>query len=161
MQNIGQGKHPHGDTTIDSPEHKKSLQKEIKVFTIRSLAKEVNRRIDYRAWVAGKLGHGKQRKEFITHIAIVTTWFSLTLVLAVAVPNIEVIIKLLGSLAAVFMFIFTGLFMFRGAKRSDPAIALNRTRALIPLSIVFMGFGALLFMTIFFQTIAGLVNGND
>ena len=78
-ENNGPGNHSHGETRIDRPEHKKSLQNEIKVFTIRSLAKEVKRRIDYRARVAGKLGHGKQKKEFITHIAIVTTWFSLTL----------------------------------------------------------------------------------
>ena len=39
---------------------------------------------------------------------IATVWFLLTILFAIFLPNIGVVIKLLGSLAAVFVFIFPG-----------------------------------------------------
>lgn len=63
-------------------------------------------------WVDSKAAQGvlevdpriKERFRLIS----VTIWFTCTLVLAVFMPNIGSVIKLLGSLAAVFIFIFPG-----------------------------------------------------
>lgn len=47
------------------------------------------------------------------HIIMTLAWFVLTLLLSVFIPNIGVVIQILGALAAVFIFIFPGKGVFR------------------------------------------------
>ena len=42
-------------------------------------------------------------------VVIATIWFVASLVMAIEVPNIGAVINMLGSLAAVFIFVFPGL----------------------------------------------------
>ena len=53
------------------------------------------------------------RKEIVFRYVCVTIWFGLSLALALVIPNIGDVIKMLGSLAAVFIFIFPGVCMFK------------------------------------------------
>ena len=92
----------------------------------------------------------------------VTIWFCLSLVLALVIPNIGDVIKMLGSLAAVFIFIFPGLCLFMSAMNSDPAILLKKSWAFIVTSFVFIAVGSFIFGVVFVQGINGLINaGKD
>ena len=54
-----------------------------------------------------------ERKEQIRRYVIATVWFVATLVFAIEVPDIGIVINLLGSLAAVFIFIFPGVCLWQ------------------------------------------------
>ena len=49
-----------------------------------------------------------EAREKLRRIVMTIVWFSSSLFLAVVVPNIGVVISLLGGLAALFIFIFPG-----------------------------------------------------
>jgi len=49
------------------------------------------------------------REERIYRLTIASVWFVLTLLVALCVPDIGVVISLLGGFAAAFMFLFPGL----------------------------------------------------
>lgn len=53
-----------------------------------------------------------QKYESKRRILIVTTWFILSLLIALFIPNITIVIHYLGALAGAFMFIFPGEFSF-------------------------------------------------
>ena len=95
----------------------------------------------------------------IVRYVVVTVWFFLSLILAIVIPNIGDVIKLLGSLAAVFIFIFPGLCMFKCTIRSDPSFLLKKSWAMIAMSLVFMGLGGFIFGVVFTQGIEGLIYG--
>ena len=54
-----------------------------------------------------------ERKEKIRRALIATIWFVATLVIAIEVPDIGIVINLLGSLAAVFIFVFPGVCLWQ------------------------------------------------
>ena len=54
-----------------------------------------------------------ERKELVRRCIIATIWFVATLVFAIEVPDIGIVINLLGSLAAVFIFIFPGVCLWQ------------------------------------------------
>ena len=56
----------------------------------------------------GDIALGERKRRYT--IAIV--WFSSSLVLAVFLPNIGVVISVLGELAAIFIFIYPGKYPF-------------------------------------------------
>lgn len=113
------------------------------------------------AWAAAAFGRGEERQELIVRYVVVTVWFILSLILAIVIPNIGDVIKLLGSLAAVFIFIFPGLCMFKFTIRSDPSFLLKKSWAMISMSLVFMGLGGFIFGVVFTQGIKGLIYGKD
>lgn len=94
-----------------------------------------------------------ERQEFILRVSLVTVWFFLSLILAVVIPNIGDIIKILGSLAAVFIFTLPGLGLFQYAHRSDPSCFLLRTKVFMVTSFVFSFLGAFIFGVVLTQGI--------
>lgn len=52
--------------------------------------------------------HEIEASERRTRIVVTIIWFILSLILAVFIPNIGVVIQILGAFAAVFIFIFPG-----------------------------------------------------
>ena len=54
-----------------------------------------------------------ERKEKIRRVIIATVWFVATLIFAIEVPDIGIVINLLGSLAAVFIFVFPGVCLWQ------------------------------------------------
>merc|ERR1719150_298150 len=111
------------------------------------------------AWAAAAFGRGEDRKELIVRYVVVTVWFFLSLILALVIPNIGDVIKLLGSLAAVFIFIFPGLCLFKCTLRADPSYIMRKTWALLALSLVFIGLGGFIFGVVFTQGIKSLISG--
>ena len=49
------------------------------------------------------------KEELFRRVSVASTWFALSLLLAVVLPNIGAVIKLLGSLAALFIFFLPGI----------------------------------------------------
>jgi sodium-coupled neutral amino acid transporter 7/8 len=93
------------------------------------------------------------RTELTSRIVIAGVWFALTLLLAVFIPDIGEVIKMLGSLAAVFIFILPGLSLFQYAERSDPSFRRKKTVFWMLTSFLFMALGSFIFGVVFTQTI--------
>lgn len=51
-----------------------------------------------------------EQTEFKRRVSVTIIWFVLTLALAVFIPNIGVVIQILGAFAAIFIFIFPGTY---------------------------------------------------
>lgn len=54
-----------------------------------------------------------EQTEFKRRVSVTIVWFVLTLALAVFIPNIGVVIQILGAFAAIFIFIFPGTYIAR------------------------------------------------
>ena len=94
-----------------------------------------------------------ERKEILVRYISVTVWFGLSLILALSISNIGSVIKMLGSLAAVFIFIFPGLCMLKCIMKYDPSFLRKRSWAIIVASFVFMAIGGFIFGIVFVQAI--------
>ena len=77
--------------------------------------------------------------------------------MALVIPNIGDVIKMLGSLAAVFIFIFPGVCMFKCALKFDPQILYWKSYIPIAISFVFMGLGGFIFGVVFVQAVTSLL----
>lgn len=88
-----------------------------------------------------------------------TVWFVLSLVLALVIPNIGAVIKVLGSLSAVFIFIFPGLCMMKCALISNSLFIANRRLLFVVFSIVYLALGGSMFGIVFAEAIKGLIEG--
>ncbi|GFR96736.1 sodium-coupled neutral amino acid transporter [Elysia marginata] len=53
------------------------------------------------------------RHEKVRRIITTVVWFGLTLVLSISIPNIGVVIQVLGAFAAIFIFIFPGMCLLK------------------------------------------------
>ncbi|KAK3749421.1 hypothetical protein RRG08_057230 [Elysia crispata] len=53
------------------------------------------------------------RHEKIRRIITTVVWFGLTLIITISIPNIGVVIQVLGSAAALFIFVFPGICLFK------------------------------------------------
>ena len=102
----------------------------------------------------------ENKKEISFRYVCVTIWFVLSLILALLIPNIGDVIKMLGSLAAVFIFIFPGLCMFKIALKFDPYFLYVKSCIIIAISFIFMGLGGFIFGVVFVQAIKSLLLGN-
>ncbi|EFX88038.1 hypothetical protein DAPPUDRAFT_305508 [Daphnia pulex] len=63
-----------------------------------------------------------QHREKWGRILIAITWFTCSLMLAVFIPDIGQVIQILGSLAAVFIFVFPGICLLQVTLRQDPSM---------------------------------------
>lgn len=84
---------------------------------------------------------------------IATVWFALTLVLSVVSPNIGVVIDILGSLAAIFIFVFPGICWMQSTLHKDPLIILNKDKFCVLGAVLFILLGTFLFGVVFVQAI--------
>ncbi|GLH11953.1 Uncharacterized protein GBIM_16649 [Gryllus bimaculatus] len=75
-------------------------------------------------------------------IIIASIWFFLSLIFSVIIPDIQIVISILGSLAAVFIFIFPGICLLQSTLHRDPFIILNIDRIFILLASLFFLLGA-------------------
>ena len=57
-------------------------------------------------------------EERMRRVVQASSWFVSSLVLAIFIPNIGVVIALLGGLAAIFIFVFPGKIKLCGRKRT-------------------------------------------
>ncbi|KAJ9578145.1 hypothetical protein L9F63_024993, partial [Diploptera punctata] len=84
-------------------------------------------------------------------ITIATVWFVLTLVLALVSPDIGSVIDMLGSLAAIFIFVFPGLCLLQSTLHRDPLIILNKDKFIITAAVLFVLLGSFIFGVVFVQ----------
>ncbi|XP_069700262.1 sodium-coupled neutral amino acid transporter 7-like isoform X3 [Periplaneta americana] len=82
-------------------------------------------------------------------VAIATVWFILTLVLALVSPDIGSVINILGSLAAIFIFVFPGLCLMQSAF----PLHLNKDKLKLVAGILFILLGTFIFGVVFVQAI--------
>jgi len=87
----------------------------------------------------------------IRRICIASTWFVLSIILAIEIPDIGTVISLLGSLAAVFIFIFPGLCLLQSTLLEDPGIVELRNKFKIMLAAFFLTLGTFLFGVVLTQ----------
>ena len=86
-----------------------------------------------------------ERKEVVRRYVIASLWFVATLVFAIEVPDIGIVINLLGSLAAVFIFIFPGVCLWQTTLSQNPELATTKSRSLLLFAGFFLVLGAFLF----------------
>jgi len=99
-------------------------------------------------------------KELVRRCTIVTVWFISTIILSIELPSIGIVIKLLGPLAAIFMFVFPGICLLRMSYDGRFCNSKFRTVATGCVSIAFIMLGFFLFGVVLTQSIIELVN-ND
>jgi sodium-coupled neutral amino acid transporter 7/8 len=92
---------------------------------------------------------------------VVTAWFFLSVICAIVIPNISDVIRMLGSLAAVFIFILPGLGLVQYATRADPSYFLKKTWVFVVTSVAFLFLGTFIAGTVLTQSVMFLVQGGD
>jgi len=102
-----------------------------------------------------------ERKEQIRRYVIATVWFVATLVFAIEVPDIGIVINLLGSLAAVFIFIFPGVCLWQTTLSQDPDLSARKSICLLIFAGFFLVLGAFLFGCVLTQAIMFNIDGNS
>ena len=99
--------------------------------------------------------------EVIVRIVIVTLWFGFSLILALKIPNIGQVIKLLGSLAAIFIFVFPGVCLFQFTFRSDPGFVRKKSVFKMVSSFLFLSLGMFIFGVVITQSIQSILLEHD
>ncbi|KAG1650505.1 putative sodium-coupled neutral amino acid transporter 7 [Nymphon striatum] len=99
-----------------------------------------------------------ERKRRITMVSL---WFTSSLLLALIIPNISDVIQILGSLAAVFIFVFPGMCLMQANWKKDPDSKHLRTKFLIFIGGLFIVIGAFVFGLVFVQSILLDVQGTS
>merc|ERR1712025_836081 len=84
-------------------------------------------------------------KEKIRRGCIVTPWFLATVLIAIEIPNIGAVINMLGSLAAIFIFVFPGVCLLQVTLMRDPSLVRRKSKFNIFFAICFLVLGAFLF----------------
>ena len=82
-----------------------------------------------------------------------------SLILALVIPNIGGVIKVLGSLSAVFIFILPGLCMLQCALRTEfsSEFLANRRWFFVVCSIIYLALGGSVFGIVFVEAMKGLI----
>lgn len=95
------------------------------------------------------------------HIVITLIWFVATLVLAVFIPNIGIVIGMLGALAAVFIFVFPGMLLLVTTREQARSLGVwsTRQRVIVGLSCCFITVGAFIFGLTLTQSLITLSQG--
>ncbi|CAI9716143.1 Hypothetical predicted protein [Octopus vulgaris] len=96
--------------------------------------------------------------EKVRRIIMTLVWFFTTLLLAVLIPNIGVVIAFLGTLAAVFIFVFPGICILQlGLHMND--FPVWKPRLAVGSGILFLSLGAFIFGVTFTQAILDNLHG--
>ena len=96
--------------------------------------------------------------ELSIRVVIVLLWFVLSLLCAILVPNIGEVISLLGSLAAIFIFVKPGACLISISLKSDPSHFRLRNRVMLILGGVFVMIGTFIFGVVITQDIQTMIN---
>jgi len=92
-------------------------------------------------------------KEKLRRCLIVTVWFFATILIAIEIPNIGAVIHMLGSLAAIFIFVFPGVCLLQTTLVYDSPANSWRAKAKIGLALIFIVMGFFLFGVVLTQGI--------
>jgi hypothetical protein len=97
-------------------------------------------------------------QSIVQRVCIVMTWFGLSLLCAIFIPDIGKVIKFLGCLAAFFIFFFPASSLIANTLKSDPSLHRGKSQLLFLLSGVFLVFGAFILGCVFTQDIQQIIS---
>ena len=80
------------------------------------------------------------------------------MIFAIEIPNIGVVIDLLGCLAAVFIFIFPGVCLWQTTLTTDPEVGYLKSKVLLLFAGFFLTIGAFLFGVVLTQVITSFLS---
>ena len=92
-------------------------------------------------------------KEKFRRCVIASVWFVATILLAIEIPSIGVVIHILGSFAAIFIFIFPGICLLQTTLMQDSSLSTWKSRCKIGLALIFIVLGFFLFGVVLTQGI--------
>eukprot|EP00092_Neocalanus_flemingeri_P002067 GFUD01002206.1.p1 GENE.GFUD01002206.1~~GFUD01002206.1.p1 ORF type:complete len:526 (-),score=56.45 GFUD01002206.1:45-1622(-) len=92
-------------------------------------------------------------KEKTRRYTIATIWFVATILLAIEIPNIGAVIHVLGSFAAIFIFVFPGVCLLQTTLTKDFNLSTTKSRLTIILALSFVVLGFFLFGVVLTQGI--------
>ncbi|XP_076289330.1 sodium-coupled neutral amino acid transporter 7 [Lasioglossum baleicum] len=93
---------------------------------------------------------------FKFRVLVTLIWYTLSLTIAILVPDISPVINLLGVLSAAFIFIFPGICLFRSTLLKDSELHLNKDRLLIIFAIFLVALGAFVSGVVFIEAVEDL-----
>lgn len=102
----------------------------------------------------------KRKSELLRRTAIVSSWFSTTVVLACLVPNISIVIRMIGSLAATFIFIFPGLCLLFVSVKLDNSYYFAKTKWKLATAVLCVALGTFVFGQVLTMSIMDVVLGH-
>jgi len=97
-------------------------------------------------------------QSIVQRVCIVMTWFGLSLLCAIFIPDIGKVIKFLGCLAAFFIFFFPASSLIANTLKSDPSLHRGKSQLLFLLSGVFLVFGAFILGCVFTQDVQQIIS---
>ncbi|XP_076337055.1 sodium-coupled neutral amino acid transporter 7-like [Tachypleus tridentatus] len=100
------------------------------------------------------------KSEPFRRIVIALFWFSCSLTVALLIPNIGVVIEFVGSLAAVFIFIFPGLCLLKVTLKKDPGLFYFKNKFLVVWSVFFLAIGTCIFFLVLIQALIKNISGS-
>ncbi|XP_050409345.1 sodium-coupled neutral amino acid transporter 7-like [Patella vulgata] len=105
-----------------------------------------------------------EQRERKMRIVVTLIWFTITVVLAMFIPNIGVVIQFLGALSALLIFLFPGMCLMKSMLDQQDAVPKfkpnsNRIKFLIFFACVFLTLGAFIFGLILCQAIQKDLHG--
>jgi len=101
------------------------------------------------------------RKELIRRYVIATTWFVLSVVLAIEIPNITEVINILGSLAAIFIFVFPGVCLLQSTLMRDPGLVRAMSVFRVVFAVAFLLLGSFIFGVVLTQGLMKDFEGSE
>ncbi|XP_065312404.1 sodium-coupled neutral amino acid transporter 7-like isoform X1 [Dermacentor albipictus] len=103
---------------------------------------------------------GKRNSELLRRITIVSIWFCTTVVLACLVPNISIVIRIIGSLAATFIFVFPGLCLLFVSIKLDGSYYFAKTKWKLATAVLCVALGMFVFGQVLTMSIMDAASGH-
>jgi len=91
--------------------------------------------------------------EKLGRIVVSLIWFVASMFLAILIPDIGEVIQILGSLAAIFIFVFPGVCLLQSILRKDPSMIRKKNLFYSTVSCIFIVVGVFLFGLVLTQAI--------
>ncbi|XP_003748607.1 putative sodium-coupled neutral amino acid transporter 7 [Galendromus occidentalis] len=104
-------------------------------------------------------GAGIAQARFAKRIILSLAWFWSTLLIAYSLPNIDVAISCIGSMAALFIFVFPATALLCTVARNDPLYREWKTRAIIGYSFFNAALGTFIFGQVLSKSIWQFYSG--
>lgn len=104
-------------------------------------------------------GEAKRKGELVRRTTIVSIWFSTSVVLACLVPNISIVIRIIGSLAATFIFVFPGLCLLFVTVKLDAMYSFARTKWRLTTAVLCVALGMFVFGQVLTMSLTDAISG--
>ena len=127
----------------------------VKTYTTYPILLFCGREAVVRLWVTarGLDETAAAASELPRRCLVAVVWLASSVLLALVVPSIGAVIQLLGSLAALFIFVFPGLCLLRLVLEKDPDLLLKKDRWLMVFAVSLTAVGAFVFGLVLTQAL--------